>query len=99
MTKRLTVARMDDGRRYLASKGWSRVLWTPDHWPPRRDEYVTLMTPGFKAAVEEASLGVACRKCGYLEFEHNVDGDEKAPCRGFEEPGKAGPAAARRGGK
>ena len=41
------------------------------------DEFRRLATTTAK------SFGRACIDCGYLEFEHNIDGEEKAPCRQF----------------
>lgn len=60
---------------------WAK--WDPHFWPSHRT-YSPGATDAFRREVEKTDWGRACRVCCYLEFEHNIDGDEKAPCGGFE---------------
>lgn len=72
---------------YRVSTGSDGMQWV--QWDPRRSFRFATWSYGAgetfrREATELATgLGFACLACGYLEFEHNIDGEEKAPCGGF----------------
>lgn len=83
-TSSVTVERLGGGLYRLrdTEKG-GEVMWNPSRGPLRR---VRFPRSSFKYEALRLDLGVACADCGYLSFEHYIDGDEKAPCAEFTAP-------------
>src|SRR4029078_4196910 len=78
----ILVERLPDGR-YRASRGNDWAEWHPTERP---DRAVSMATKAFKRELRDLGLGLGCTKCSYLKSEHNIDGEEKAPCDGFVAP-------------
>jgi len=83
-TKRglILVERLPSGR-YRASRGNDWAEWHPSEGPGRA---MSIATRVFRRELRELALGLGCAKCSYLEAEHNIDGQERAPCDGFVDP-------------
>jgi len=86
---RITFERQPNGtyRAWTSTDGFQSV-----NWDPRRGRQAVLAATWsygsgevFRREATEMirSFGRACRSCSYLELEHNIDGEEKAPCRMF----------------
>lgn len=78
---RVSVERRADGLYVLRDAQSGRHVV----WDPRRGllRGVRFPSNSFKRHALKLRLGVACRGCGYLYFEHNIDGDDRAPCNEF----------------
>lgn len=77
----IAISRLADGR-YRAERGSDWIEWYPSVKPGtavHRGE----SSSEFRQGLRNLDLGIACTACGYLEFEHNIDGEERAPCDEF----------------
>lgn len=90
MTRRqITVRRLPSGR-YHAS-GWNptdHAEWDPRRKLPHQAEFLFGASDRFRRELRQLDLGRACWDCGYLEVEHNITGEEKAPCGGYRGPNR-----------
>lgn len=88
MSARIVVERLSSG--FYRAQGSGPCEWA--QWDPKAaiadGDFFPEASAIFRSALRGLSLGPACLACGYLEFEHDIDGEEKAPCEGFVDPGE-----------
>ena len=82
MSARILVERLPNGF-YKASHGANWAEWNPADGPGRAHGN---STPAFRRELARLNLGLGCKSCTYLEVEHHIDGDERAPCNEFVDP-------------
>lgn len=74
----MIIQRLRDGT-YRADFGTDGTQWA--EWDPRQARQRITYSAGalsvFKRDLAELGLGRACSSCGYLEFEHNIDGAKR----------------------
>ncbi len=83
---------------YRASRGACVLTWDPATEPPTRALTPTT-TKAFLRDLRDLDLGAACTSCGYLYYEHHIDGEERAPCNDFAATPPPGDAPLTEGGR